>query len=129
MRRYELSKLFNRDGYYDLDSFFSKDTFALDVKDEDDKYIVEAELPGFNKEDVSASLVNHWLEIVATKNKEINENDKYLYQERSTTTLKRKIYLNDAINEKINAELVDGILKMTIPKQTTNIEQNKIEIK
>lgn len=129
MKRYELSKLFNHDGYFDLDDFFSKNTFALDVKDENDKYIVEAELPGFSKEDISASLVNHWLEIVATKNKTINENDKYLYQERSTTTLKRKIYLNDAINEKIDAELVDGILKMTIPKQENNDSQNKIEIK
>lgn len=129
MKRYGMRKLLHNDEFFDLDSIFSRDTFAVDIKDEKDKYIVEAELAGYTKEEVSASLVDHWLEIVATKNKEINENDKYLYQERSTTTLKRKFYLTDAISEKIEALLEDGILKMVIHKQLKEVPENKIEIK
>ena len=78
MKRYGMRKLLHNDEFFDLDSIFSRDTFAVDIKDEKDKYIVEAELAGYTKEEVGASLVDHWLEIVATKNKEINENDKYL---------------------------------------------------
>lgn len=129
MKRYGMRKLLHNDEFFDLDSIFSRDTFAVDIKDEKDKYIVEAELAGYTKEEVSASLVDNWLEIVATKNKEINENDKYLYQERSTTTLKRKFYLTDAISEKIEALLEDGILKMVIHKQLKEVPENKIEIK
>lgn len=129
MKRYGLRRLFHNDDFYDLDTLLSKDTFAVDIKDEEDKYIVEAELAGYSKEDISASLQDNWLEIIASKSKEINENDKYIYQERSTTTLKRKFYLNDVVDNEIDAKLENGILKIVLKKQKKETNGSKIEIK
>lgn len=129
MKRYGLRRLFHNDDFYDLDTLLSKDTFAVDIKDEEDKYIVEAELAGYLKEDISASLQDNWLEIIASKSKEINENDKYIYQERSTTTLKRKFYLNDVVDNEIDAKLENGILKIVLKKQKKETNGSKIEIK
>lgn len=129
MKRYGLRRLFHNDDFYDLDTLLSKDTFAVDIKDEEDKYIVEAELAGYSKEDISASLQDNWLEIIASKSKEINENDKYIYQERSTTTLKRKFYLNDVVDSEIDAKLENGILKIVLKKQKKETNGSKIEIK
>lgn len=129
MKRYGLRRLFHNDDFYDLDTLLSKDTFAVDIKDEEDKYIVEAELAGYSKEDISASLQDNWLEIIASKSKEINENDKYIYQERSTTTLKRKFYLNDVVDNEIDAKLENGILKIVLKKQKKETSGSKIEIK
>jgi HSP20 family protein len=112
-----------------FDDMFSSDLsqFKVDIKDKEDEYEVEAELPGFNKEDISASLKDHYLEIVATKNVNNDSNDNYLYQERSTTTVKRTFYLADAINEKVSAKLDNGILKLVIPKRKVATEHH-IEI-
>lgn len=129
MKRYGLRRLFHNDDFYDLDTLLSKDTFAVDIKDEEDKYIVEAELAGYSKEDISASLQDNWLEIIASKSKEINENDKYIYQERSTTTLKRKFYLNDVVDNEIDAKLENGILKIVLKKQKKETNGSKIKIK
>lgn len=131
MKNYDVTRRGNT-GFYDLfDSFLtpSKTSFKVDVKENDNEYIIEAELPGFKKEDVSASLHNHYLEIVATKNEETKQEGEYVHQERSTTTLKRKFYLENAVNEKIDAQLNDGILKMVVPKEKVNPDQHKIEIK
>ena len=131
MKNNEISKRGNN-GFYDLvDSFFAHDkaSFKVDIKENENEYIVEAELPGFKKEDVSASLHNHYLEIAATKNEEVNQEGDYVYKERATTTLKRKFYLEDAINEKVDAKLNDGILKIEIPKDKNIEDKRKIEIK
>lgn len=104
--------------------------FRVDVIEKADSYVVEAELPGYDKADVSASLVDHWLEIAATRNEvELAEGEKYLRKERVTETLVRKIYLDYAINEKIDAKLENGILRIVIPMQTDTKSSAKIEIK
>lgn len=120
-----------RDG---ISKFFAQNhqnnSFKVDIIEKDDAYVVLAELPGYKKEDVSASLVDHWLEIAATRNEEeVDEDYKYLRKERSTETLVRRMYLDYAVNEKVNAKLEDGILKIDIPMQSGSKVSSKIEIK
>ena len=92
-----------------------------DVKEHDDKYEVDIELPGFNKEDVKAELKDGYLTITALKevnNEQKNENGKYVRRERYTGNMSRSFYVGDKVTqEEIRAKFEDGILKLQIPKK------------
>ncbi|MDY3730518.1 MAG: Hsp20/alpha crystallin family protein, partial [Candidatus Choladocola sp.] len=92
-----------------------------DVKEHDDKYEVDIELPGFKKEDVKAELKDGYLTITAlkeVKNEQKNENGKYVRRERYTGNMSRSFYVGDKVTqEEIRAKFEDGILKLQIPKK------------
>ena len=92
-----------------------------DVKEHDDKYEVDIELPGFRKEDVKAELKDGYLTITALKevnNEQKNENGKYVRRERYTGNMSRSFYVGDKVTqEEIRAKFEDGILKLQIPKK------------
>ena len=92
-----------------------------DVKEHDDKYEVDIELPGFKKEDVKAELKDGYLTITALKevnNEQKNENGKYVRRERYTGNMSRSFYVGDKVTqEEIRAKFEDGILILQIPKK------------
>ena len=92
-----------------------------DVKEHDDKYEVDIELPGFRKEDVKAELKDGYLTITAlkeVKNEQKNESGKYVRRERYTGNMSRSFYVGDKVTqEEIRAKFEDGILKLQIPKK------------
>lgn len=92
-----------------------------DVKEHDDKYEVDIELPGFKKEDVKAELKDGYLTITALKevnNEQKNENGKYVRRERYTGNMSRSFYVGDKVTqEEIHAKFEDGVLKLQIPKK------------
>ena len=92
-----------------------------DVKEHDDKYEVDIELPGFKKEDVKAELKDGYLTITAlkeVKNEQKNESGKYVRRERYTGNMSRSFYVGDKVTqEEIRAKFEDGILKLQIPKK------------
>ena len=92
-----------------------------DVKEHDDKYEVDIELPGFKKEDVKAELKDGYLTITALKevnNEQKNENGKYVRRERYTGNMSRSFYVGEKVTqEEIRAKFEDGILKLQIPKK------------
>ena len=92
-----------------------------DVKEHDDKYEVDIELPGFKKEDVKAELKDGYLTITELKevnNEQKNENGKYVRRERYTGNMSRSFYVGDKVTqEEIRAKFEDGILKLQIPKK------------
>lgn len=92
-----------------------------DVKEHDDKYEVDIELPGFKKEDVKAELKDGYLTITALKevnNEQKNENGKYVRRERYTGNMSRSFYVGDKVTqEEIRAKFEDGVLKLQIPKK------------
>ena len=125
------------DDFFD-DGFFTKSPKNLmktDIKEKHDKYVVEIDLPGFEKQNIDLSLNKGYLNIKAKVNKEENndKSEKYLHRERFYGECSRSFYVGDDIEEKdINAEFKNGILKIDIPKKELN-NQNKeikqIEIK
>lgn len=119
------------------DDFFNKKENSLmktDIKETKDNYLIEMDLPGYEKENINLSLKDGYLTISANVHKETNENDeeKYLRQERFYGECSRSFYVGDNLTEEdINAEFKNGILKITVPKKEdkSSDETKYIEIK
>jgi HSP20 family protein len=123
-----------------LDDFFAedwprprslmKDTFKIDVKEDDNEYMVEAELPGMTKEDVSLSIEDGRLSISVNKEevKEDQDQKNYIHRERRYTSMQRNVFLAEAADEGITAKLKDGVLMITVPKKVHEDKSRAIEI-
>ena len=133
-----------RDSFDLLDNFFKDDDLFLrrdhglmktDIKETDDKFIIEMDLPGYNKENIELSLNDGYLEVIAKVEKENNntEKERYVRKERFYGECSRSFYVGDEVTEEdIEAEFKDGILKIDIPKKEEQEEDNlpkRIEIK
>ncbi|KAF5088781.1 Acid shock protein [anaerobic digester metagenome] len=122
-----------------LDDFFADgwpmrrslagDTFKIDLQDNEKEYIVEAELPGFQKNEISLSLEEGRLQIAVKKEETKEETDKnYVHRERKYTAMTRNVFLADAASDDIKAKLTDGVLTITVPKQAKPELTKQIEI-
>ena len=106
--------------------------FRTDIKDADDKFVLEAELPGFDKEDISLDVKDGILTISAQHKEEKEDKDeegKYLCRERSTSSFTRSFDVSGIDTEKITAAYDKGVLTVTLPKQTEEVPASRrIEI-
>ena len=106
-----------------------------DVIEKDNSYQLEAELPGFNKEDINIDLKNEVLTISATHNEnkdEKNENGKYIRRERRSSSYQRSFRTPGLKPEDIIAQYRNGVLTVNIPKKEAipkKEEAVKIEVK
>ena len=116
------------DIYNMIDDFFSSDwpfrrslafdTFKLDVVDNGNEYLVEAEMPGVNKEDIKIEHSDGKLTISVLKDEEKEEKGKdFLHRERRYGSMIRTIYLEDSKPDGIKAKLDKGLLQITVPKE------------
>lgn len=114
----------------DLNRSFRSESFKLDVKNEEDAYVIEAEMPGVKKEEIKLDYQESQLIIGVDKEEEIkNEKNNYLHRERRSSSMKRGVYLKNVDVQKIDAKLEEGILKIVIPKLETIDSKFKIEVK
>ncbi len=105
------------------------DTFKIDVQENDQEYIVEAELPGIQKNDMSIKLEEARLSILVNKEQSVEENDKnYIHKERRYSSMSRTVFLADADSEGIKAKLEDGVLTVKVPKKDKPDNSVKIDI-
>ena len=103
---------------------------STDIKQKDDGYELEMDLPGFTKEDIQISLENGYLTISAAKGLDENSEEKthYIRRERYVGTCSRSFYVGQTITQdQIRAEFHHGILKLFVPKEDVMpaIEQKK----
>ncbi len=103
-----------------------------DIKEMDDGYELEIDLPGFSKDEIKASLDNGYLTISAAKGLDKDEKEKktgrYIRKERYAGACSRSFYVGDAVTEEdIKGEFKHGILKMFVPKKEAKpaVEENK----
>lgn len=102
-----------------------------DVKETDQGYELDIDLPGFKKEEVNAKLENGYLTISAAKGLDKDEKDektgKYIRRERYAGSMSRSFYVGESITQHdIHAKFEDGILRLTVPKEDkAAVEQNK----
>lgn len=107
-------------------------TFKADVKKANNKYIVEAELPGFKKDEISIDYEENYLTIRAEKNTEdeVKEKGKVIRRERHTGEAVRRFYVRGIDKDEIKAQLTDGVLHIEMPiKETEEAYSKSIEIK
>ncbi len=110
------------DDWFRGDDFFSRRESSImktDIIEKNDKYIIEMDLPGYEKENINLDLKDGYLEVSAKMVKEENndENDKYIHKERFFGQCSRNFYLGDVNKEDINAQFKNGTLKVTVPKK------------
>ena len=113
------------------DPFFtSSNTTKLmktDIQEKDDKYILDMDLPGYDKEDIKAQLKDGYLTISAQKNTSNDEKDEegtYIRRERYCGKCSRSFYVGDSIKEEdIKASFNNGILELTFPKEVPQKEE------
>jgi HSP20 family protein len=91
---------------------------AIDLYEEKDKYVVKAEVPGFEKEDIHISITDNTLQLRGeVKQQEEKEDRNYYYSERSYESFTRDIPLPSAVNQdQIKANFKNGILTIEMPK-------------
>ena len=116
------------DDFFRGDDFFTRREQSLmktDIREKDDKYIIEVDLPGFEKENINLELKEGYLTVSAKVEREDNgnEKDRYIHKERFYGECSRNFYVGEEITEEdIHAEFKNGILKVSIPKKEANKE-------
>ena len=103
-----------------------------DVREKDDQYILDIDLPGFQKEDIKAYVKDGNLIVSATQHKaKEQKKGKMIRQERYTGVYQRSFYVGREVHqEDIQASYKHGVLKLLIPKHPTQkaIADNRIDI-
>ena len=91
----------------------------VDVKDEGDHYLLEADMPGMKKDDLKVEVNDGLLTISAEyheSNEQKDEADKYVYRERRFGSMSRSFNVEGIREDDITAEFKDGVLRLNLPK-------------
>lgn len=99
-------------------------SMKTDIKETENSYVLDIEVPGFEKKDVNVSLENGYLTVSAQKKTceggENDEKDKkkenYIRRERSCS-VSRSYYVGDVDKEAVKAKYENGVLTIDIPKE------------
>ena len=106
-----------------------KNLMKTDVRETADSYILEMDLPGFKKEEVSVALEDGYLTVSAAKGLDQEEKDKktgaYIRRERYSGSMSRSFYVGENVTQDdIKAKFENGILNLTVPKME---DQKKLD--
>ena len=101
----------------------AKNVMKTDVKETDNSYEVDIDLPGFKKDEIEAKLENGYLTISAAKGLDKEEKDekdgKYIRKERYSGAMSRSFYVGDELKqEDIKAKYEDGILNFQFRRRS-----------
>ncbi len=106
--------------------------FKTDIKDEGDRYELEADLPGFDKKDIHLDVNGDVLTVHAERHSEHEEKEKkgkYVRCERSYGSYSREFDLSGVQADKITAKYENGVLKLTMPKKEAEVPtSHRLEI-
>ena len=110
----------------------AKNMMKTDIKEQEDGYELEMDLPGFTKDEITAELKDGYLTISASKGLDKDEQEKetgkYIRRERYAGACQRSFYVGEDITEQdIKAEFKHGILKLFVPKKEAKpaVEEKK----
>ena len=102
---------------------------ATDIRETDEAFLIEMELPGFDKSEISVSMKESVLTIRAEHAAEKASDDGYIRRERVWETTERSFDVSGVDTEHIAAAFVNGLLTVTLPKLPEVIpQQTRIEI-
>lgn len=135
------NKIQERGSIFDIDNlfndFFSDASFGLagvspikaDIKENDNEFIIEAEISGVSKEDIKLDLRDDRLTISVEKNEETKEErDNYIRRERRYGSCSRSFYVENVKHEDVKAKYDNGVLSVILPKSENKKTDNRIDI-
>ena len=102
-----------------------------DVKENENDYELQVEVPGVNKENISIDYENGYVTIAAKTNKSKDEKDKegnYIRRQRYSGSYSRSYYVGDVDRESIKAKLDNGVLSIIVPKAKAEEQKKAIAI-
>lgn len=108
----------------------AKNLMKTDVRETDDAYEVDIDLPGFKKDEVTAQLNDGYITISASKGLDKDEKDKksgkYIRKERYAGSMSRSFYVGeDVTQDEISAKFENGILQLKVPKKADKAVEGK----
>ncbi len=110
-------------------SFFASQDladFKTDITDEGDHFLLQSDLPGFDKKDIQLSLNGDMLTIQAQRQSKVDQkDDKVVRMERSYGTYTRQFNVSQIDTEHIKASYQDGVLSLTLPKKNQTLPENR----
>lgn len=97
----------------------AKNLMKTDVRETENTYEVDIDLPGFKKDEIKVDLKDGYLTVSAAKGLDRDKQDKdgkYIRQERYAGACSRSFYVGDVESTDVSAKYEDGILKISLPK-------------
>lgn len=132
LTRYDNDDFFNGSwikNFFDLPIINSSNVLKTNIKKEEDNYIYEIDVPGYNKEDISINYEGGYLIVEVKTNKETStypSKDTYVRQERYSGSCSRSFYIGEIDESDISAKYYNGILKVKF-KDASIKSKNKIK--
>lgn len=104
-------------------------SFAVNILENKNEYIVEADFPGFQKENISINFSNNELTIVANKAEiPLNEGTTFVKKERPSGEYERSFVLLGVDKANMKATFTDGVLSIVLPKKEDFSSSHTIDI-
>ncbi|MBR2685324.1 MAG: Hsp20/alpha crystallin family protein [Erysipelotrichaceae bacterium] len=120
------------DDFFEMPSLRSvsrHDFMKTDIREVDNNYVMDIDMPGFAKENLNIELQDGYLTVSAkqnTSNEEKDSKGNIIHQERYTGSMSRSYYVGENVTEEdIKAAFKDGILTVTFPKEPKKIVEKK----
>ncbi len=109
---------------------FHTDSFKMDIRENEETYMIDAELPGISKDEIKIDYENNQLSISVQRevNKDDSKDDKYIHRERRFSSMQRAVYLPNIATEDISATFKDGVLEIVAKKMKEDEVSSRIEI-
>ena len=107
----------------------AKNMMKTDIREHDNGYELDVDLPGFKKDEIKVELEDGYLTISAAKGLDKDQQDKkgkYIRRERYAGAMQRSFYVGDGVTqEDVKAKFEDGILRLSIPKKDVQTVDTK----
>ncbi len=123
--KHELTTRNQNYGLFDVfDDFFKPMFFEetkdlrTDIKETANSYELDLELPGYGKDEIKVALENGYLTVSAEKHQKEEDGKKYLRREIHESTSRSYYVGTEVTREQIKAKYSNGILSLTVPKET-----------
>lgn len=135
----DIEELFNRfSQQFENQSGLNQDVFgmaggnrmSIDLADRDDEFVVTADTPGFEREEISVRVTDDTLSIEADREESTEQEDEtYIRSERRSESMRRSIRLPEPVEEEsVSATYRNGVLTITLPKRDATSGGRTIDI-
>lgn len=97
---------------------------STNVLEQENGFILDMDLPGFEKENIQAELKDGYLTVTASRKESGTENGKFIHKERFEGSVKRSFYVGDYLRQDdIRASYNNGVLRLEIPKEPEPVQE------